>query len=78
MKELRIVENGLVPVYENKSGDRIINAREMHTYLESGWKFTDWIQERIERFGFDEGEDFFRISGKSTGGRPSTDFIITL
>jgi phage anti-repressor protein len=75
---LKVMENGLVPIYENKDGDRLINAREMHTYLESGWKFTDWIQERIEKYGFLEGEDFFRISGKSTGGRPAIEYFINI
>ena len=78
MKDLKMVENGLVPVYEDREGRRIINAREMHAYLEAKWKFAEWIQNRIEQYGFVEGEDFFRCNGKSTGGRPAQEFLITL
>lgn len=35
-----------------------VNARDLHTSLESGHKFTDWIQDRIEQYGFSEGVDF--------------------
>lgn len=29
-------------------------------------------------YGFDEGKDFIQISEQSTGGRPSTDYILSL
>ena len=36
------------------------------------------MKERIEEYGFEEGKDFSPISGKSTGGRPSKDYRISL
>lgn len=37
-----------------------------------------WLKERIEQYGFVEGEDFSPISGKSTGGRPTIEYHLTL
>lgn len=78
MGDLKVMENGLVPVYQNSEQEHMVNARELHERLESGWHFADWIKERIEKYGFIEGEDFFRISGKSTGGRPTNDYYLKL
>lgn len=52
MDSLRVVENGLVPVYEDARHGVVVNARELHGFLESGWRFADWIKERIEKYGF--------------------------
>jgi phage anti-repressor protein len=54
------------------------HAREMHEFLEVNWKFADWVQERIRKYGFVDGEDFFRENGKSTGGRPTTEYFFTI
>jgi phage anti-repressor protein len=78
MEGLKVIESGIVPVYEDMEARTVINAREMHEFLEVNWKFADWIQERIEKYNFLEGEDFFRFSGKSTGGRPTTEYLLTI
>ena len=76
--EIQIFENkGLVPIYE-KNDEKLVNAREMHEFLRSGYKFTDWIQEKLEKYGFEEGQDFFRILGKSTGGRPKKEYFLSI
>jgi phage anti-repressor protein len=77
MEGLKIVESGIVPVYEDREARVLVNARELHEFLGVSWKFTDWIQDRIEKYKFSE-EDFFRFSGKSTGGRPMTDYLLTI
>lgn len=55
-----------------------VNARELHEFLESKQKFSDWIKNRIDQYRFIDGQDFIVILGKSTGGRPSTEYHITL
>lgn len=58
-----------------------VNARELHGFLENGDKFTTWIKERIDQFGFIENQDFVSFSAnteKPQGGRPSTEYFITL
>lgn len=61
-------------------GDLIdtVNARELHEFLESKQRFSDWIKNRIDQYGFIDGQDFIIILGKSSGGRPSTEYYITL
>lgn len=35
-----------------------VNARELHSFVQSKQKFADWIKARIEKFGFVEDQDF--------------------
>ena len=58
-RELKIIEGEIVPIYENKKGERLINARELHKILENKRKFADWIKQRIEHYKFAEYQDFF-------------------
>ncbi len=50
--------NQVIPIRE-KEGQQVVDARELHNYLEVGKRFTTWIQDRINDFGFAEGEDYF-------------------
>ncbi len=61
--------------------NQVVNARDLHQFLEVDTKFTMWIERRIEEYGFIENEDFevFPIFGKkSKRGRPSKEYAITL
>ncbi len=82
MKNLKVVESGLIPVYEDKRARNVINARELHRFLESGWKFTDWIKERIEKYGFIDGEDYTSfqeiLKRENGGGTTRTEYLLTL
>jgi anti-repressor protein len=77
MDNLTIVENGLIPIYKGESG-QVVDARELHEFLESKQEFTNWIKGRVEKYGFIENEDFTIILSKSTGGRPSTEYTLTI
>ncbi|MFC4768698.1 antA/AntB antirepressor family protein [Effusibacillus consociatus] len=78
MISMKLITNELIPVYETDLGNKVVDGRELHEFLEVGDKFSQWIERRIEKYGFVNGEDFFTISGKSTGGRPTTEYIIKL
>lgn len=78
MNDLTIVENGLIPIYGNEQQGQLVNARELHEFLEVGDKFAQWIERRIAKYEFEEGIDFFTISGKSSGGRPTLDYILIM
>ncbi|MCM1357600.1 MAG: antA/AntB antirepressor family protein [Prevotella sp.] len=54
-----------------------VSGRELHEALEVKDRYTQWFTRMCE-YGFVEGEDFFTILGKSTGGRPSTDHALTI
>lgn len=50
--EFKKVEEGIVPIYENETKERLINARELF-YAVRGQntktKFSDWINSRIKK-----------------------------
>lgn len=76
--ELKKVEEGVIPIYENETRERLINARELHRALGSKRDFSNWIMYRIETYNFIEDEDFSTILLKSTGGRPKKEYILRL
>ena len=36
----------------------VCNARELHGFLQSSQQFSDWIKNRIEKYGFVENQDY--------------------
>ena len=53
--------NELIKIEKNSVGGDLIetvNARELHTFLESRQDFSTWIKNRIEQYDFVEGVDF--------------------
>lgn len=55
----------LIPVQTGRVGDeevQTVNARELHVFLEVGRDFATWIKERIEEYGFVEGQDYVKTS----------------
>jgi len=56
--KLTLVEKTMIPVYRNENHETIINARELHEFLEIGKDFTTWMKDRIEKYGFVDGEDY--------------------
>lgn len=65
----------------NYGNDRItLSARELHEFLGIGTEFAKWMQRMCE-YGFSENQDyrvFVKNDDNSKGGRPSTDYEITL
>jgi len=70
-----------VPVFNGELDGRyqqLCDARDLHTFLGVGRFFSTWIKERIEQYGFTDGEDFLPVLAKSTGGRPCQEYNLTL
>lgn len=62
------------------SGRITLSARELHQFLEVGARFNDWFPRMCE-YGFNEHIDYevlLKNEYKSNGGRPSTDYQITI
>lgn len=74
----------LIPVFNGALGDRqqqLCDARDLHSFLAVGRDFSTWIKERIEQYGFVEGEDYSPVLGnRSDGlpGKPRTEYHLTL
>lgn len=54
-----------------------VSARDLHERLNIESNFTTWFKRMCE-YGFNEETDFFPKKEESTGGRPSTDYEISL
>jgi phage anti-repressor protein len=81
MDGLKVVESGIISVYEDEEARTLVNAREMHEYLRSRQQFSDWVRDRIERYELSEGEDyivFHKNMKNSKGGRPSIEYLLTI
>ena len=49
--------NELLPIGE-KNGQKAVNARDLHSFLQVGKDFSTWIKNRIDKYDFIEGKDF--------------------
>ena len=80
-KELKLLENGLVSVFENEKGEKIVYGRELWEKLKIKTAYKDWIIRRINECDAVENRDY-KVSLKneqnSKGGRPSKDHEIQL
>jgi len=78
--ELTVITNEIIPIY-GSNNERIVNARELHEFLQVKDKFATWIIRRIEKYGFIEDEDYIRVSRKcetSTGATVSKEYYLKM
>ena len=81
--EFKKVEEGIVPIYETETKEKLINARELHIALKNKRQFADWIKQRIDKYKFLENQDFFTFHkfvkrGDNNLGSHSTEYYITV
>ncbi len=71
--------NDLIKITKSTIGAEVINsvdAREIHSYLEIKTPFSMWIKRAIEKYDFEDGQDFTThkfVNGKAT----QTDYIVS-
>lgn len=51
----------LINVWETEKGNQAVSARELYQFLEVGREFANWIKARIEKYGFVENKDFYKL-----------------
>lgn len=68
MNNLTVVENELVPIYKNHKEERLVNARELHEFLEVSTRYNDWINNRIDKYNFIENMDYTMITENLVNG----------
>lgn len=69
--------NELIKTTTNEQGNIVVGGRDLHKFLEVGKDFSTWFKD-MTNYGFEEGKDFTPISGKSNGGRPRTEYAMSL
>lgn len=67
----------LIKISATEQGSQAVSAKELYEFLEIKRDFSNWCKGMFE-YGFEEGKDFTPILVKSTGGRPSIDYALTL
>lgn len=74
----------LLPVLQNVDDNETVNARDLHKQLNNGYKFTDWIENRISSYKLIENVDYFMVSKKyetvkgKIPPKETSDYILTL
>lgn len=63
---------------EEKNGKKAVNARELHEFLGSKRNFSDWIKDRIRKYGFTENQDYTSLSQICENGGRSIEYALTL
>ncbi|MBF0498205.1 MAG: antA/AntB antirepressor family protein [Deltaproteobacteria bacterium] len=78
-------EKQLIPIQTRKISNQdvpTVDARELHEFLEVKTKFADWINSRIEEYGFIEDVDFFCFrnlgSKDGRGGHNRIEYQLTI
>lgn len=80
-RELKIIENELMPVYETSTGEKVVDGRELHSVLQSKQDFSTWTKARLKECDAIEKEDyelFHNSVEQMSGTKHRIDYIIKL
>ncbi len=64
-------------ILKEQDGKTVVPARDLYDYPKPKTLFPTWCKRMFE-YGFKEEQNFIPILEESTGGRPSTDYALTL
>lgn len=78
MKELKIIESELVPVYETSTGEKVVYGTELHEALEVKSNYRDWVKNRLSDCEAIENEDFEAAKILAPSGQTMKEYIIKL
>ncbi len=80
-KDIHLLENKLVPVYQTSTGEQVVYGTELHTVLEVKTAYKDWSVRRFNECDATENKDFevlLKNEHNPKGGKPSLEHIIQL
>ena len=66
---------------EERNGEQVVSARELHRFLESKQEFANWIKNRIEKYDLIENVDyqvFDNVIKNPKGGRPLAEYALSV
>ena len=64
-----------------REGKQTVNARELHSFLESKQDYSTWIKGRIEKYGFVEGADYLLhkfMEQTPSGAKQKIDYHVSI
>lgn len=53
--------NELIKI-EERNGEQLVSARELHRFLEVTERFKQWIDKKIEKYNFIENKDYIGVN----------------
>ena len=74
----------LLPILQGQDDNSTVNVRDLHKQLNNGWKFTEWIENRVKSYQLIKDVDFYTVSVKyetvkgKIPPKETTDYILTL
>lgn len=81
LMNLKMIVNDFLAIYETETGERVVNAQELHEMLFTSTHYNDWFHRNIISIGFIEGRDFYSFLSKTNeinDGKSSQQYILTL
>ncbi len=78
---MRIIENGLVPVYETNTGEKIVYGKDLHKSLLVRTDFSTWVKRRLNECDAKEKIDYDllpKIEEQISGTKHSIEYEIKL
>ncbi len=76
--------NELISIGQGTVGNQqiqTVNARDLHSFLEVKKDFSNWIKDRIEKYGFTENQDYVCspvLASEGRGGQNRIDYHLSL
>lgn len=67
-----------LPKIQTQNDQQLVDARELHEFLEIQSKFADWVRNRIEKYGFIDNQDFMTLSKNLENGGRTFEYALTL
>lgn len=77
-RKLKILENNLVPVYETRTGEKVVYGTELHCALAVKSPYREWVKRRIKDCDAIESEDFEGVEISTPSGQSKLEHIIKL
>lgn len=67
-----------IHIINNKEGELLVDARELHAKLGVKVRFADWIKRRIGEYGLTEGIDYLSVSQKRENGGRTIEYHVPI
>lgn len=77
-KDLKVIENELVPVYVTSTGEKVVYGSELHTVLGVKSRYREWIDRRLSDVDAIKNEDFEAAEFSAPSGQTKIDHLIKL
>ena len=69
----------LIPINTDENGSRTVDARDLHRFVESKRQFSNWIQHKIETFGFVQDADYIKLNiYVKSESKPKTEYHLSI